>query len=54
MILTKLGTYLYLVLNRIWNPNDIQGHRSKVKVSGSNLQVKGYATLCVVLVLAYI
>ena len=33
-ILTKLGTYL--VLKRIWNPVDFQGHRSKVKVTGSN------------------
>jgi hypothetical protein len=33
-ILTKLGTYL--VLKRIWNPIDFQGHRSKVKVTGSN------------------
>ena len=31
-ILTKLGTYL--VLKRIWNPIDFQGHRSKVKVTG--------------------
>ena len=30
-ILTKLGTYL--VLKRIWNPIDVQGHRSKVKVT---------------------
>ena len=34
-ILTKLGTYL--VLKRIWSPIDFQGHRSKVKVTGSNL-----------------
>ena len=34
-ILTKLGTYL--VLKRIWNPNDFQGHRSKVKVTGSHV-----------------
>ena len=33
-ILTKLGTYL--VLKRIWNPINFQGHRSKVKVTGSN------------------
>jgi hypothetical protein len=33
-ILTKLGTYL--VLKRIWNPIDFQGHRSMVKVTGSN------------------
>ena len=33
-ILTKLCTYL--VLKRIWNPIDFQGHRSKVKVTGSN------------------
>ena len=33
-ILTKLGTYL--VLKRIWNPIDFEGHRSKVKVTGSN------------------
>ena len=32
-ILTKRGTYL--VLKRIWNPIDFQGHRSKVKVTGS-------------------
>jgi septal ring factor EnvC (AmiA/AmiB activator) len=32
-ILVKLGTYL--VLKRIWNPIDFQGHRSKVKVTGS-------------------
>ena len=31
-ILTKLGTYL--VLRRVWNPIDFQGHRSKVKVTG--------------------
>ena len=31
-ILTKLGTYL--VLKRIWNPVDFQGHRTKVKVTG--------------------
>jgi hypothetical protein len=29
-ILTRLGTYL--VLRRVWNPIDFQGHRSKVKV----------------------
>ena len=34
-ILTKLGTYL--VLKRIWNPIDFQGHRSKVKITGSNI-----------------
>jgi hypothetical protein len=28
----KLGTYL--VLRRVWNSNDCQGHRSKVKVTG--------------------
>jgi hypothetical protein len=33
-ILTKLGTYL--VLKRILNPIDFQGHRSKVNVTGSN------------------
>ena len=33
-ILTKLGTYL--VLKRIWNPIDFQGHKSNVKVTGSN------------------
>ena len=33
-ILTKLGTYL--VLKRIWNPIDFQGHMSKVKVTMSN------------------
>jgi hypothetical protein len=33
-ILTKLGTYL--VLKRICSPIDFQGHRSKVKVTGSN------------------
>ena len=33
-ILTKLGTYL--VLKRIWNSIDFQGHRSKIKVTGSN------------------
>jgi hypothetical protein len=33
-ILTKLGTYL--VLRRVWNLIDFQGHRSKVKVTGSN------------------
>ena len=33
-ILTKLGTYL--VLKTIWNLIDFQGHRSKVKVTGSN------------------
>ena len=47
-ILTKLGTYL--VLERIWNPTDFQGHMSKVKVTGSNCQARGYATLCVALV----
>jgi hypothetical protein len=30
-ILTKLGTYL--VLRRVWNPIDFQGHRSAVKVT---------------------
>ena len=35
-ILTKLGTYL--VLMSIWNPIDFQGHRSKVKVTGSHFQ----------------
>jgi hypothetical protein len=34
-ILTKLGTYL--VLRRVWNPINFQGHGSKVKVSGSNI-----------------
>ena len=48
-ILTKLGTYL--VLTRIWNTIDFQGHRSKVKVTGSNFLARGYATLCVALVL---
>jgi hypothetical protein len=33
-ILTKLGTYL--VIRRVWNPIDFQGHRSKDKVTGSN------------------
>ena len=33
-IFTKLGTYL--VLKRIWNPIDFQGHRLKGKVTGSN------------------
>jgi hypothetical protein len=33
-ILTKLGTYL--VLKRIWNLIDFQGHRSKVNVTGLN------------------
>jgi hypothetical protein len=33
-ILTKLG--MYLVLKRIWNPIGFHGHRSKVKVTGSN------------------
>ena len=33
-ILTKLVTYL--VLRRVWNPVDFQGHRSKVNVTGSN------------------
>ena len=33
-ILTKPGTYL--VLRCVWNPIDFQGHRSKVKVTGSN------------------
>jgi hypothetical protein len=33
-ILTKLGTYL--VLRRVWNPIDFQGHRSKVNVTRSN------------------
>jgi hypothetical protein len=32
-ILTKLGTFL--VLRRVWNPIDFQGHKSKVKVTGS-------------------
>jgi hypothetical protein len=32
-MLTNLGTYL--VLKRIWNLIDFQGHRSKVKVTGS-------------------
>jgi len=32
--LTKLGTDL--VLQKIWNPIDFQGHRLKVKVTGSN------------------
>ena len=41
-ILTKLGTYL--VLKRIWNLIDFQGHR------GSNFYARGYATLCVALV----
>ena len=37
-MLTKLGTYmLYLVLKRIWNPIDFQGHRSNVKITGSNV-----------------
>jgi hypothetical protein len=35
-ILTKHGTYL--VLRRVWNPVDFQGHRSKVKVTGSNFK----------------
>jgi hypothetical protein len=35
-ILTKLGTYL--VLKRIWNSVDFQGHRLTVKVTGSNFQ----------------
>ena len=26
----------YLVLRRVWNPIDFQGHKSKVKVTGSN------------------
>ena len=33
-ILTNIGTYL--VLKRIWNPIDFQGHMSKIKVTGSN------------------
>ena len=33
-ILTKLGTYL--VLKRIWNPIDFQGHITKIKITGSN------------------
>jgi hypothetical protein len=33
-ILTKLGTYL--VLKKIWNPIDFQGHSSRVKVTRSN------------------
>ena len=41
----KLGTYL--VLKRIWNPIDFQGHRSKVKITRSNFEARGYATLCV-------
>ena len=51
-ILTKLGTYL--VLKRIWNPIDFQGYRSKVKVTGSNIQARGYAKLCVALVITII
>ena len=38
LILTKLGTSL--ILRRVWNPIDLQGHtkcRSKVKVRGSNV-----------------
>jgi hypothetical protein len=31
-LLTKLGTYL--VVRRVWNPIDFQGHRSNVKVTG--------------------
>ena len=27
----------YLVLKRIWNPIDFQGHMSKIKVTGSNV-----------------
>jgi len=46
--LTKLGTYL--VLKKIWNHVDFQGHRSNVKVTGSNLYARGYAMLCVALV----
>ena len=34
-ILTKLGTHL--ALRRVWNPMDFQSHKSKVKVTGSNL-----------------
>jgi hypothetical protein len=26
----------YVVLRRVWNPIDFQGHRSKVNVTGSN------------------
>ena len=33
-ILTKLGTYL--VLKRIWNPIDLHGRMSKIKVTGWN------------------
>ena len=33
-ILTKLGTCL--ILKRIWNPIDFQGHRSMVNVTRSN------------------
>ena len=47
-ILTKLGTYL--VLKRIRNPIDFQGHSSKVKVTRSNFYARGYATLCDALV----
>jgi hypothetical protein len=36
-ILTKFGTYL--VLRRIWNHIDFQGHMSKVKVTGSNFYI---------------
>ena len=31
---TKVGTTTYIVLTRVWNPMDFQGHRSKVKVPG--------------------
>ena len=44
-ICMHVHTYVY-----IWNPIDFQGHRSKVKVTRSNFQVRGYATLCVALV----
>jgi hypothetical protein len=36
-ILTKLGTYL--VLERIWNPIDVQGHMSKIKVKRLEKQI---------------
>ena len=45
---SKLGTYL--VLGRVWNPIDFQGHRTEVKVTGSNFYAREYATLCVALV----
>ena len=38
-ILIKLGTYL--VLKRIWNPIDFQGHRSKVKGQGHQVKFLG-------------